>query len=388
MNRADHPSHPFDRPGMSEPHNTYICDKHLVSIHSHDRDISKYPSTSSFEVTLPQEMRNVETVGLSEIVLPVNHHTFSTRNQNTRFRFYVDVGGTVDTTGTMISIQSGFYLPVDLAQEIENRMNLAVQTTSEYGDPTYNRFHVMYNEVGHAMEFGNSRDQFRIAFADVSNIDLYSTTEKGWSPETAKEPIFSRYVDWGLGSFLGFEKLDYTADPIIANPHFFHLGKYVSDTTNATKWFDIEGGTGYRLTAPNATNFHGDNTVYMEIDRLNSMDELIPYPDISRSTGYSTRENRYATTTHIGGRPNACFAKIPLTNSPHSQVFDSKNGFLSNTTHYNPPIERIAKLKVRFRSHDGTPIDFRNSPVTFTLEFHCIRNEIRRDADVRTPSRW
>ena len=54
-------------PNSSNPHNlipsenTYICDKHFVSFHSNDRDISKWPETSHFELNLPREMRGVET---------------------------------------------------------------------------------------------------------------------------------------------------------------------------------------------------------------------------------------------------------------------------------------------------------------------------------------
>jgi len=377
-------------PNSSNPHNlipsenTYICDKHFVSFHSNDRDISKWPETSHFELNLPREMRGVETVRLSEISFPVNYHTFSKKRENTRFRFYTDVSGNIDISGTQIEIQDGYYQSSDLAQEIENRMNVSIQTNGTYNDPSYNRFHVIYDDIGHKMMFGNDRDPFRIAFSEGS--DLYPDTTRCGT--NISQSIFSRYTDWGLGSLLGFEKDDYIAKSINTPVHFMYLGKYISSDTNATEWFPLNGSTGYIVTAPNAANFVGDNTVYMEIDRMNSMDELVPYSDTSISTGYSVRENTYAVVSHVGGRPDSCFAKIPLTNSPYSQVFDSKNGFQSNVTQYNPPIERVTKMKFKFRSHDGTLFDFRNAPMTFTLEFNCIRNEIRNNNSVRTPTVW
>ena len=82
-------------------------------------------------------MRNVETVRLSEISLPAVHNTFSSAHQNVCLRFQVDVAGVADTVGTTITIQDGYYLPVELAQEIENRMNVVVQSTSSYGDSIY-----------------------------------------------------------------------------------------------------------------------------------------------------------------------------------------------------------------------------------------------------------
>jgi len=356
-------------PLSTNPHNlidqtpTFSCDKHLLSIHSNDRDVSKWPTASQFEITLPREMRNVETVRLSEISLPAIHNSFSVAKQNVKMRFQVDVDGVADTTGTTITIQSGNYTLYQLAREIENRMNVMV-STSAYGDSAYNRFHVTYDVVGQRMVFGNDRDMFRLTFDSMDG--LYEEARIG-----------DRYADWGLGACLGFGKESYESTHITTDPHFYHRDN--------TQWFavDVVGG-GYTVTAPYPTNCQGDDVVYMEVDRLNSMDELVPYPDTSVNTGYSVRHNQHAVVSHVAGRPNSCFAKILVTDNTN----DSKNRNLSNVTQYNPPMERIERMKFRFRTHDGELIDFGNRPIHFSLEFHCIRNEIRRGESVRNPSVW
>lgn len=353
-------------PNSSNPHNlidqtpTFYCDKHLVSIHSNDRDVSKWPTASQFEIALPREMRNVETVRLSEISLPVVYNVFSIARQNVKMRF--EVNGIVYT----IAIQEGNYTQNQLAQEIANRMNVAA-----YGSATH-RFRVAYGEIGRTIVFGNDRDAFQLQFDAMDG--LYAV-DKG---------IGTRYADWGLGANLGFNKETYVANHITEDPHFHHLGKHGDDT----RWFAVESGGGYVVTAPYPANCRGDDVMYMEIDRLNSMDELISYPDTSINTGYSVRNNQHATVSHVAGRSNSCFAKIPLTGLEMNQTIDSKNINLSNVTQYNPPIERIVKLKFRFRTHDGELVEFGNCPINFSLEFHCIRNEIRRENSVRKPSVW
>ena len=352
-------------PNSSNPHNlivqtpTFSCDKHLVSIHSNDRDISKWPTASHFEITLPREMRNVETVRLSEISLPTTYNVFSMSKQNVRMRFEMD--GTVHT----ITIQDGNYTPTQLAREIENRMNVVV-----YEDGATHRFRVTYDEVGQKIVFGNDRDAFRLQFDSMEG--LYAE-DKG---------IGSRYADWGLGSHLGFAKETYVAGHTTDAPHFYHRDE--------TLWFAVDPSGGYVVTAPYPTNCRCDDVVYMEIERLNSMDELVPYPDTSVKTGYSVRHNQHAVVSHVAGRPNSCFDKIPLTGTDtnSSRTNDCKNTNLSNVTQYNPPIERIERMKFRFRNHAGELIDFGNRPIHFSLEFHCIRNEMRRGESVRKPSVW
>ena len=80
------------------------------------------------------------------------------------------------------------------------------------------------------------------------------------------------------------------------------------------------------------------------------------------------------------------FAKIPVRCLPYSQMFDSTRAFIANISHYNPPIERIDRLRFKFRYHDGRLVDFKCLPFTFTLEFNMLRDEqLRANMLVRVP---
>ena len=70
----------------------YTIEKKYVSIHSEDRNILKYPSSSDFEIELPQDYLNVSTVKLSSWSFPSNYNTFSLNNLNTLMTFsFLDI---------------------------------------------------------------------------------------------------------------------------------------------------------------------------------------------------------------------------------------------------------------------------------------------------------
>ena len=66
---------------------TYVLDRKLVTIHSDDRDIKKWPFSNHFEVELPQIMENVESMRLVECNLPINDEMFKNDYQNTKISF-------------------------------------------------------------------------------------------------------------------------------------------------------------------------------------------------------------------------------------------------------------------------------------------------------------
>ena len=60
---------------------TYVLDRKLVTIHSEDRDIKKYPCSNHFTIQLPAPLENVQSVRLVECSLPINHYVFSRQYQ-------------------------------------------------------------------------------------------------------------------------------------------------------------------------------------------------------------------------------------------------------------------------------------------------------------------
>ena len=68
----------------------YTSYKKYVSIHSEDRDFIKYPSSSSFEIELPEDYLNVSTVRLVDWTFPANYSTFSPLTSNITMTFLIN----------------------------------------------------------------------------------------------------------------------------------------------------------------------------------------------------------------------------------------------------------------------------------------------------------
>ena len=239
----------------------FKLDRKLISVHSEDRDVSKWPNVNEFEVKLPVDLKNVSSLRLMDVQFPVNYYVFSNNYQNTKFTYkvlpnditYTGPGCTrsanqknklVDNSANSYTAQisEGFYTPIRLADEIAGQMNKTVEkflrdssgvlTKSSDGtlwtgletieDHTYENFRVLYDEVGLKLWFGNRFDNFTLEFDnslisyDISSCNLnknFDHAHYGRNPEHGPK-IFDLYDHWGLGSYLGFEKKKYTAEII------------------------------------------------------------------------------------------------------------------------------------------------------------------------------
>jgi hypothetical protein len=61
---------------------SFVVDKKMLSVHSEDRDITKWPTSTLFEVEIPIEYKNVVSLRLSDIELPASYYVFTAKNQN------------------------------------------------------------------------------------------------------------------------------------------------------------------------------------------------------------------------------------------------------------------------------------------------------------------
>jgi hypothetical protein len=334
---------------------TYVLDRKLITIHSEDRDISKWNFSNQFEIIFPEPIHNVQSLRLIEVTMPANLYTFSNKYQNTKLAFTLNSGDQ-----TIITIDEGFYNPTELSLELTNKMNQSIAPGTDTS------FNVYYNNISQKLWFGHTTLPFTLDF----NEEIKYTF-----PENECEPpiIFNQYTNWGLPSYLGFEKKRYDSTTLIPLPKTFD---YLPPTISA--WTDPSTGNyiTHSVEAPSTINIMGDRCIYMDVDKYNTMDELYPYTQSSNDSynfsGYS-------------GKVNSAFAKIPVNAAYDKLIFDSRTLFLNNFAHYEPPIERIAKLKFTFRFHDGRLIDFKDCPFDFTLEFNSLKNEIGKAYNVRVP---
>ena len=338
---------------IANEHN-YVLDRKLLTVHSEDRDIKKWPNSNHFEIILPQAMTNVQSMRLVQIMLPANYKTFSNKLQNTKFSF--DSSGCTDQ---IIEIQKGFYSPTQFAAEVQNKMNDVMGVCVD--NSGYVGFQVAYNAVGQNIWIGNEINDFSLNFGTQMTYDFSGCPEP---------VIWDRYTKWGLPFNLGYDKEKYGTVSDISDVVFDY-------TVPKTLFLDSSNNTNtvYYREAPSGVKILGEKAIYMEVDKYNSYDELYPYSEATSNTF----NNDY------GGRVNSAFAKIPITIYPLGEIFDSRNGFLQNISHYDPPIERVAKLKFKFRYHDGSLVDFDKFPFTFVIEFNQLRNEIDKKYNVRIP---
>ena len=397
--------------------NQYYIEKKYVSIHSEDRDILKYPNSSEFEIELPQDYLNVHSAKLSTWSFPANYNVFSPLNFNIAMTFkfiklynpgehgYSDplteaiFAGLYSLIGNqyIVRIETGFYNPSQMATELTNKFNESVSNiliefftnTPAYNYALalftgYNRFSIVYNSVGQRLWFGNNADQF-----ELTNNYINQFNDDNVGTQCIRRQQLPSLADWGLPAYLGFTRCPVpslsaaeveatmnNANNIIYgyNPEIINVSGdvprfYYGDVNPGDNGFwlvpSLPGATVYFLQAPAKINFMGPAYIYLDIDGLNCIDETSPY-NMSQFTLHTNETN---------GRVNSSFAKIPITTTPIAQWFDSEQ---APYKHFNPPAERIRKLKCRLRYHNGQKVDFGLFDYSFMLEFTLLRPQNER----------
>ena len=390
--KSDHPLIPREQ--------TYAIDRKFITVHSEDRDISKWPNANQFELQLPQTYTNVETIALVQYNFPIYYNTFSTESQNTKITFIANITmtGYGETNPITITIGNGFYSPIQLAAEMQNKLNLAVQALQS-SLSTYANFKVFYDEVRQRLLFGNTQDPFTFIYgAPESYVSepCNSSCPPGQSqtPQPSATIRWNQYTNWGLGYNLGFVKylcgqcgFDTGAanTPAAAPVHTSQSVYYTNTTASAIgyEWLKVATGVpGYVLVPPNPPSLNGDSAMYMEIDRYNYQDEMQPYSERTNNS----RHNDY------NGTVNAAFAKIPILTKPTKiislleyQYGDEPQDTAEGMVSYFPPLDKLSKFKFKFRYHDGTPVDFGGMNFNFTIALFCYRDEIARSKQLRIP---
>lgn len=355
---------------------TYTLNKKILTIHSEDRDISKWPFSNSFAIECPEVYTNVQTMRLVDIALPHTQDVFNNEYQNTKLGFnlypknpgddyYVALGNNVNEL-YIVTIQEGTYTPVQLATELENKLNAVINDflATQGSFTTYDKFKVNYDEVGNTLYFGNEEDEFVFKFSQAMEYTLLQCEQPN---------VFERCTQWGLPWYLGFQKMDYSSIELLTSNGSKDIVFYYK--TN-TPWLTAgTGATGpYFLKAPLTLKITGDIAIYMEIEKFNYMDELIPYVCWT-----SASKNNY------GGTVNSAFVKIPVTTRAPNYMYDGINFFINNSGFYLPPIDKVSRLKFTFRYHDGRLVNFKDYPFTFSIELNQIRNDMDRNYSVKIP---
>jgi len=391
--------------------NEYMYEKQFISIHSEDRNQLKFPSASEFEIELPQDYCNVQGVKLDCWSFPSNYSVFSFSQNNISLIFQItdpynpseftnnnplllamcDAMWAYKGQSYVAVIEEGFYNPRQMATELTNRMNSAVSIVianyikinapdlldqfNQIGG--YDQFVVSYNEVGQRLWFGNKSSNFII-----NNSSLLYAFDS-FNDSNCVKHQYPDFSNWGLPPYLGFSRCDATAS-VSSNGTYprFYYGSATTPGDNGY-WLIPDSqylGTNanipvYYLEAPCKINIMGQSYFYLEIEGMNTIDEMIPFA-----------VNKFTTTTNGNtGVVKSAFAKIPVTTTPISQWYDNYSAAVKI---YNPPAERIRKLKIKVRYHNGVLVDFGTTEYSIQLEFMLLRPQNKREYSSFTPESY
>lgn len=397
---------------LIEREQTFFLDRKLISFHSYDRDIKKWPNANNFEIILPESLDNVQSIRLDTISLPTNQYVFTNENQNKKLSFSLEAYSSTQKV-LSITIDDGTYTATELALEIQTKMNSAV--AKDINGP-YDKFRVKYNSSTNTMWFGNIMQAFVLRFDIQEKYDDICNGQK---------IVFEQYTRWGLPAYLGYKKAIYTADvtPASWDPtgaksqgsdygfDYEYPTKWLDNTTTKQNYFvdvnnlvppffltDEEKKVWPEKNAVCNIDIIGDDVIYMEVDKYNSMDEIAPYSE-NTSNAYRNDYNGkinsvlaripyrskcdFDKNNDYCGKVNSAFSKIPLINSHFNRIVDSKHDNLMNVSFYEPPLKKLRRLKFKFRYHDGRLVNFKCLPLSFTLEFNMLRDEQLRSRNVR-----
>lgn len=374
-----------------------LYQRKYVSIHSEDRDMIKFPNSSEFDIEMPEDIVNVLSLRLSNWTFPANYSTFSALNSNISMTFKItnpyNPGEHVysdplqnaifeclffnQQNNFTITIEEGFYNPEQMANELTNKFNEVVTlfiqdcfTTKGYNDLVteftslggYQNFIIVYNSVNQKIWFGNTTDGFVLTNEEQLTKKLYQDNVQCITRRKVPE-----FTNWGLPYNIGLSKCNTVA---ISKPGFTPRF-YYGDVNFGDKGYwllpnpNLPGAQCYYIECPFKINLMGPAYFYMEIAGQNCIDETSPY-NLSKFTQQTNETN---------GIVNASFAKIAIPTTPISQWFDRDSVPYKI---YFPPAERIRRLKIKIRYHNGELVNFGTFDYSFMLEFFILQPQQTR----------
>jgi len=387
--------------------NEYLVYQKVVSIHSEDRDITKWANSSDFEIELPDDYINVSTVKLGSYTFPSNYNVFDLLRGNTAMTFqFLSVYNPSDygyfdpiqnaifsalqpfvSRDIVVGISEGFYTPYQMAKELTNRFNYSVnQIVIDYlnkNEPSlidtyvssggYDQFVVIYNLVTQTLWFGNKSSSFVI-----TNDSAFYILKNDSPVVQCGNANYKEFCNWGLPSYLGFARCPAVSKTNSIEgyyPQFFY-GDALSYGDNGywlTPDLGYKNKKVYFLEAPFKINLMGDAYFYLQIEGMNNIDETMPYS-----------QNAFTATSNMtNGVHNSAFAKIAVTTTPISQWFDANTEAVK---FYNPPAERIRRIRVRIRYHNGQFVNFGKFNFSFNLIFNMFIPQNLRQALIFSPT--
>jgi hypothetical protein len=325
---------------------SYVVSHKALSVHSVDRDITKWPNSNHFAVNVPYTIKNVTSMALVNSIFPSNQKVISTANENTKMTV------TCDSVKHPIEIDEGTYTTARLTNELKNKL---ATVDSD--------FDVLYNEVSQKFVFYNTKHQFTFHF---SSAEEYERCDRD-------SPLYKNHSGWGLGYTLGFNnKQDY----VVSTTSDISIHSVDSVVTDSGV---------YVLNADVNPRLFVDSSIYMEIKQYNHYDEMIPFSETNNTTLTSAnRATVYTRNDGVGGTTDSAFAKIQMVQQPLSLSVQDFTNNKCNIARFIDPVNRLSRLEFKFRYHNGRMVDFQDQPFEFTIEITHLIDDIQTPYTIRT----
>lgn len=371
--------------------NTYYVQDKLIYINSEDRNIKKYPNSSTFEIILPTDIVNVATVQLKNWMLPTIFNTFSHKNNNLQLEFtlnsinrgdkitnntndlteeYIDIMNKVSNTKFIITISPGDYIPSELASEIQNRMNVAVNNLLPENVTEYTFFKVIWNNINKKFWFVNTLHSFE--FNNDSLLYPANNLVGDIFNPCCNEKLYPSFSYYGLPAYLGFKQVKETsivchdANELTLMQNTYSGLPELSFQQNVVDGIPLN--VNFIIPLYSYTLIKTPE-VFLDIQSFNCVDETKPYTD-----------NRFTQTTNQGnGNMNSFLGKIPMIATSNTFSSSSGGGDYQSKTNFNPPLEKVRKFSISMRHHDGSLVDFgfNNWSISLLLESYIPTQNIK-----------
>ena len=288
----------------------------------------------------------------------------------------------------------------------------------EHREYTYDHFKVHFDSISQQLYVGNNRDEFNLNFDIQCDYDDICSSGQ---PE-----MWDKSRNWGLPYNMGFEQETYddTSGQYKSTKSGIHFSSSMNDPWLVPDNTSSPSGTIVKsryYVSPFPIYILCDDTIYMELEKYNTLDEMLPYSYVSANLqnsancvcmgktnqvyGKATAKKICSTNTcpkchvcptpysNVGGKVNSAFAKIPNGLSPilptgvnYRRV--ALKGEIQNVSSFAPPLDNVSKLKIKFRFHDGRLVEFGKFHFDFTLAIGLLTDEISRSIDTRVPPEY
>ena len=316
---------------------SYSIDSKILFIDSNDRDIAKWPNSSEFEITCPQVYNNVQSLNLLNIVLPNTIYNISDYLQNNKL--VITISGLAEQ---IITLEDGYYDVETLRSSLQNKINELSGNVLMY---------IGYNKVNHKFYFGRKNN----SIPNIGFFQLKFDKQLTYSSScVTNSNVYSQHSNWGLGYILGFDKKTYSSRVIDSsnNLKFDYSDIYWIDTSSASVISSLYPHT-----------LDANENIYIELEKYNKCDDLKPYLSYNYNNSNS-------------GIVNSAFAKIPLhaaNSGTNTALLDHE--ISSCVSYFKPPIEKIAKLKIKIRYHNNMLVNLQNANISLSLIINQVSKE-------------